>query len=40
MEQIEKITSHRSSYKKLLFSLTVMHAVINKREQFGSFGWT
>ena len=24
----------------MLFSLCVMHAVINNRERFGSFGWT
>lgn len=24
----------------MLFSMTVMHAVINHRERFGSFGWT
>ena len=31
---------HRVAYKKLVFSITVMHAVINKRDKFGSFGWT
>ena len=24
----------------MLFAMTVMHAVINQRERFGSFGWT
>mmetsp|Transcript_40420 Transcript_40420/g.52990 ORF Transcript_40420/g.52990 Transcript_40420/m.52990 type:complete len:253 (+) Transcript_40420:448-1206(+) len=33
---------HRNAreFKRMLFSMTVMHAVINHRERFGSFGWS
>ena len=34
------MVKHQREYKRLLFSMTVMHAVINKRDKFGSFGWT
>lgn len=34
------MTQNKAQFRKLLFSTTVMHAVINQRERFGSFGWT
>ena len=34
------VTNHQKKFKRLLFSMTVMHAVINQREKFSSFGWT
>ena len=39
-EKLDRMTQHKHNFKKLLFSLTVMHSVINQRERFGSFGWT
>mmetsp|Transcript_5329 Transcript_5329/g.7142 ORF Transcript_5329/g.7142 Transcript_5329/m.7142 type:complete len:216 (-) Transcript_5329:670-1317(-) len=39
-DRLDAVDNHREDFKKLLFSLTVMHSVINKRERFGSFGWT
>jgi len=39
-EQLDRLERHKDDYKKLVFSLTVMHAVINKRDKFGSFGWS
>ena len=34
------ITNHYNQYRRLLFSIIVMHATINQRENFRSFGWT
>lgn len=39
-ESIDRIGFHKATFRKLLFSVTVMHAVINQREHYGSFGWT
>ena len=38
--RLDTVSSSRDEFKKLVFSLTVMHAVINKRGTFGSFGWS
>ena len=32
--------AHPVKFKRLFFSMTIMHAVINHREKFRSFGWT
>ena len=37
---IADVHTNARDFKRLLFSLTVMHAVINHRESFGPFGWT
>ena len=34
------MSSNVREFKRMLYSMTVMHAVINQRERFGSFGWT
>ena len=39
-EELDEMVVHKDDYKKLVFSITVMHSVINKRVKFGSFGWT
>lgn len=39
-EDFDRVSYHKDEYKKLLFSLTVMHAVVNQRERYGSFGWS
>ena len=38
--QFAEVNIHQREFRRLLFSMTVMHAVINKRDKFGSFGWT
>ena len=38
--ELQSVTRNQREFKRMLFSLTVMHAVINQRERFGSFGWT
>lgn len=39
-QEIAAVTHNSREFKRMLFSMTVMHAVINQRERFGSFGWT
>jgi hypothetical protein len=38
--EIAAVTRNVREFKRMLFSMTLMHAVINHREKFGSFGWT
>ena len=38
--EFSAVTHNSRDYRRMLFSMTVMHAVINQRERFGSFGWT
>ena len=38
--QFQDVDRHQREFRRLLFSMTVMHAAINKRAKFGSFGWT
>ena len=37
---VNNVTKNSREFKRMMFSMTVMHAVINHRERFGSFGWT
>ena len=37
---VESVQKNPREFKRMLFSMCVMHAVINNREKFGSFGWT
>lgn len=39
-QEVLNVTKNTREFKRMLFSMTVMHAVINHRERFGSFGWT
>ena len=39
-QDVSNVTKNQREFKRMLFSMTVMHAVINHRERFGSFGWT
>lgn len=39
-QEVAGVTKNVREFKRMLFSMTVMHAVINHRERFGSFGWT
>jgi hypothetical protein len=32
--------SFQTAYRRMVFSMVVMHAVINSRERYGPFGWT
>jgi len=38
--EIVSVVKNTREFKRMLFSMTVMHAVINHRERFNSFGWT
>ena len=38
--EIEQMQKNGRDFRRMLFSMTVMHAVINSRERFGSFGWS
>ena len=38
--EINHVQKNQREFKRMLFSMTVMHAVINQRERYGSFGWT
>ena len=38
--RLDSVVNNKDDFKKLVFSITVMHAVINKRGMFGSFGWS
>ena len=37
---VNAVSRNQREFKRMLFSMTVMHAVVNHRERFGSFGWT
>ena len=38
--ELSNVTKHGREFKRMFYSMAVMHAVINQRERFGSFGWT
>ena len=38
--RLDSVVTKKLEFKKLVFSLTVMHAVLNKRGSFGKFGWS
>jgi hypothetical protein len=40
IETINKEVHHRNEFKKLLMSVTIMHAMISRKETYGSFGWS
>ena len=39
-KEVDEVTRNTREYKRMLYTITIMHSVINARERYGSFGWT